>query len=105
MSVRVTHTNSMCDVADPILLAPLASFQAIRIGKAVAFYFCFGIRALSIICTKPLRLGLHALCEAIIVILPLPGGSSKFVRGFGLLSNMTSALNAAFEFPAHASGN
>ena len=41
MSVRVTHTNSMCDVADPIPLAPLASFQAIRIGKAVAFYFLF----------------------------------------------------------------
>ena len=68
--------------------------------------FCSDIHAPSTICTKPLGLGLHALCEAIIALIMLPGGSSGFVRRFGVLSNMTSALNAAaFEFPAHAASS
>ena len=67
--------------------------------------FCFDIHALSIICTKPLGLELRISCEAIIALLPLPSGSSGFVRGLGVLSNMTTALNVAFEFPAHVVGN
>ena len=67
--------------------------------------FCFEFHSPSIICTKPLRLELRAPCEAIIALLPLPGGSSKFVHGLGVLSNMTSTLNAAFGFPAHATGS
>ena len=97
--------NVTCAVADPIPLAPVASFQVIRVGKAIDLYFfCFDIRTPSIICTKPLGLGLRALYEAIIILLPLPDGSLGYVRGCGVLSNMTSALNDAFEFPAHATG-
>ena len=105
MSVLVTDTNVTCAIADPISLAPLASFQAIKARKAVDLYFCFDTRASSIICTKPLGLGLHAPCEAIIVLLPLPSGNFGFIRGFCLLSNMTCSLNVVFEFPAHVVGS
>ena len=67
--------------------------------------FCFDIRAPSIICTKPLGLELRASCEAIIARLPLLSGSSGFVLGLGVLSNMTTALNVTFKFPAHVVGS
>ena len=41
MSVRVTHTNSTSTIADPIPLAPLASFKTIRVGKVVDLYVWF----------------------------------------------------------------
>ena len=36
MDVQVTHRNAMCVIAHPIPLAPLASFQAIRVRNAIA---------------------------------------------------------------------
>ena len=102
MNVRVSHTNATCAVAYPIPLTPLTLFQAIKVGKAIDhFFFFFYICASPIICTKPLGLGLRAPCKVIIVLQPLTGDSSEFVHGLDMLSNMTSALNAAFECPAY----
>ena len=41
MSVRVTHTNATFAIANLIPLAPLLSFQAIKVGKAVDIYVLF----------------------------------------------------------------
>ena len=35
MNVQVTHANAMCIVAYPIPLAPLTSFQIIRVGMTL----------------------------------------------------------------------
>ena len=39
--------------------------------------------------------------KVIIALQLLTGASFGFVRGFGMLSNMTSALNVAFQGSAH----